>query len=417
MAAVDEMTGEVSAPEHRSLGEVRNKSYRSFAPDDVLFAKITPCMENGKSAVVPSGSGDLGFGSTEFHVLRANDGANPRFIWHFLRQEYFRRLAEEHMSGSVGQLRVPADFLRDYPISLPPKPIQDEIVRMLDAGIVSGRRANEHTAAGRRATKRFRQAVLAAACSGRLTADWRDRHGGKASAHDLVDLIEQGRSGRYARYKASTTQLPESHLPETWCWTTVGALLDIATGATPLRSRSDYYGGSIPWVTSGAVNGEVVTHATENITDLAIRETNAKVFPAGTLLVAMYGEGQTRGRVGELGIAAATNQAVAALLFDETTKFLRPYLKIFFLENYERIRTLSYGGVQPNLSLGAIRGTALPLPPEDEQREIARRVDTLLKVADDLDARINAAARLIHHSTQAALAKAFRGEMAIPDES
>jgi hypothetical protein len=74
------------------------------------------------------------------------------------------------------------------------------------------------------------------------------------------------------------------------------------------------------------------------LADLAIKETNAKVFPKGTLLVAMHGEGQTRGRIAELGIDAATNQAVAALLFDVASVVIRPYLHLFFLETYERIR-------------------------------------------------------------------------------
>ncbi|MHB8762001.1 MAG: restriction endonuclease subunit S [Coriobacteriia bacterium] len=201
-------------------------------------------------------------------------------------------------------------------------------------------------------------------------------------------------------------------LPKGWTWTTLGALVDIATGATPLRKRADYYGGDIPWITSGAVNSGLVIEASEHITELAIKETNAKVFPSGTLLVAMYGEGQTRGRVAELGIAAATNQALAALLFDEQSEKLRPYLRLFLLENYERIRQLSFGGVQPNLSLGVIRDTMVPLPPEAEQVEIVRRVESLLSGADDLVRHIDRAAAQVERTSQAVLAKAFRGEIA-----
>src|SRR5262249_19653156 len=112
MAAVDDVSGAVTAPERRRLSEVRNKSYTCFAPADVLFAKITPCMENGKAAVVPAIDSGLGFGSTEFHVLRPRPGTNPRYIWHLVRQPSFRKLAESHMTGSVGQARVPVSFLR-----------------------------------------------------------------------------------------------------------------------------------------------------------------------------------------------------------------------------------------------------------------------------------------------------------------
>jgi type I restriction enzyme S subunit len=188
-------------------------------------------------------------------------------------------------------------------------------------------------------------------------------------------------------------------------------LVDVATGATPLRARSDYYHGSIPWVTSGAVNSGLITEPTEYLTELAIKQTNAKVFPVGTLVVAMYGEGQTRGRVAELAIDAATNQALAALLFDEASEALRPYLRIFLLENYERIRRLSFGGVQPNLSLGVIRDMELPLPPSDEQIEIVRRVDQLMATAQAIKDRIDGASQGLERSAQAVLAKAFHGDL------
>jgi type I restriction enzyme S subunit len=115
--------------------------------------------------------------------------------------------------------------------------------------------------------------------------------------------------------------------------------------------------------------------------------------------------------VAELGISAATNQAVAALLFNEMTERLRAYLRIYLLENYERIRRISFGGVQPNLSLGVIRETLVPLPPYEEQVAIANLTHQLLAVADDVDRRITGAHSRVDRSSQAALAKAFRGEL------
>ena len=107
----------------------------------------------------------------------------------------------------------------------------------------------------------------------------------------------------------------------------------------------------------------------------------------------MYGEGQTRGRVAELGIEAATNQAVAALLFDDLSQPLRAYLKLFLLENYERVRAKSFGGVQPNLSLTVVRDLAVPLPPLGEQRETVQRVEELLTSAEEIAARVALAER------------------------
>ena len=295
---------------------------------------------------------------------------------------------------------------------LPPIVTQRQIAVLLDTMTKSNRSAAAHLESARRVVGRFRQAVLAAACSGRLTADWREANPPDVTAESLVAAIDATRRNRLGRrYRAPTPPIVDDDTPDGWAWTTVGALVDVATGATPLRKRSEYYGGSIPWITSGAVRSQLIVEASEHITELALKETNAKIFPPGTLVVAMYGEGQTRGRVAELGIATATNQALAALLFDDETAKLRDYLRIFFLENYERIRRLSFGGVQPNLSLGVIRDTPVPMPPYEEQLEIARRVNQLTELADRLRTRIDATSRRVDQSSQAVLAKAFRGEL------
>jgi type I restriction enzyme S subunit len=302
--------------------------------------------------------------------------------------------------------------LYELEIPVPPSSEQAAIVTLLHA--VDGRKqsAQSHLITAGRAAKRFRQAVLAAACAGRLTADWREANPGGEPVDATLSRIRSSREARLGKkYSDQPAVEGDSELPDTWRWVPMGSLVNVATGATPLRSRSDYYGGEVPWVTSGSVNAGFIVEAADYITDLALKETNVKLFPQGTLLVAMYGEGQTRGRVGELGITATTNQAVAALVFHDDEELLKPYLKLFLLENYERIRALSFGGVQPNLSLAVIRSTPVPLPPIAEQHEIVRRVDRLLKLADTLNQRVDSALTRVGRSGDVLLAKAFRGEL------
>jgi type I restriction enzyme S subunit len=345
--------------------------------------------------------------------LRLKPGVDPFFVKRQLDWLYHSGHTDSFQTSTtnIRNLQV-ADFLAGTQIMVPGQDVQEQLTAILDA--TEGKRASSisHLAAARLAIERFRQAVLSAACSGLLTDSWRSTNPAEGSAQSIVMAVDKARRDRLGRrYKPSNPPKAGPELPDGWCWTTVGALVEVATGATPLRKRTEFYNGTIPWVTSGAVNAGLIIDAPEFITDRAIRETNAKVFPAGTLLVAMYGEGQTRGRVGELAIDAATNQAVAALLFDKDNERLKPYLKTFFLENYERIRALSFGGVQPNLSLGAIRETAFPLPPWSEQAEIVRRVNSLLDIASSLGQRIESAGRRVNHSEWAVLAKAFRGEL------
>jgi len=125
--------GRVMARQVRVYKDVA-KGFTSFIDDDVLVAKITPCFENGKGALVTNLLGGIGLGSTEFHVVRARpDRATPAFLNLHTRSDAFRRLGERNMVGSVGQKRVPAEFLREYPIALPPLTEQQEIADILSA--------------------------------------------------------------------------------------------------------------------------------------------------------------------------------------------------------------------------------------------------------------------------------------------
>ena len=131
MSAVSENGFGITERIVKPLGDVR-RGYSAFKNNDVLFAKITPCMENGKSAVATGLENARGFGSTEFHVLRTGSTLLPDFLHYFLRQKSFRLLARQHMRGGAGQQRVPSDFLQKEAIPLPPLSEQRRIVEILD---------------------------------------------------------------------------------------------------------------------------------------------------------------------------------------------------------------------------------------------------------------------------------------------
>jgi type I restriction enzyme S subunit len=119
MRAVEPEGGGLLRPEISKFGNVK-KGYTAFLPGDVIMAKITPCMENGKTCVVPNLPGAACFGSTEFHVFRAERGIDPRWISNFLLQHSTRHSAQRHMMGGVGQMRVPIAFLESLKLALPP---------------------------------------------------------------------------------------------------------------------------------------------------------------------------------------------------------------------------------------------------------------------------------------------------------
>jgi len=197
-----------------------------------------------------------------------------------------------------------------------------------------------------------------------------------------------------------------------WAEKLIREVAVVGSGATPLRSRTDYYeNGAVPWVTSGALNDSFITSPTSYITETALRETAAKVWPVGTLLVAMYGEGRTRGRCSELAIASTTNQACAAILMKEEHKALQTWIKLVLQSSYQRMRRMASGGVQPNLSLGLIRGMSIPIPP-DEVRDAS--IDSVRRV-DEAAARLRLALSTAMQREQglraALLSAAFSGSL------
>ncbi|WP_216328600.1 restriction endonuclease subunit S [Deinococcus aestuarii] len=153
----------------------------------------------------------------------------------------------------------------------------------------------------------------------------------------------------------------------------ISQVCTISSGGTPPRYRKDYFGGPIPWVKTTEVRDAVIEGTEETLTEAGLQSSSARVYPQGSLIVAMYGQGATRGRTAKLGIEAATNQACAVLTnFD--SRIEPDYLWVYLMSEYEHLRALASGNNQPNLNAGMIATYPLPLPPLDVQRELVARV-------------------------------------------
>lgn len=142
MASLSEITGEIVGPEIRTLGKVKN-GFTNFSEGDVVFAKITPCMENGKSAIIGKLINDIGYGTTEFYVLRCGEELSNKYLHHIVRSKKFRDEAKQNMTGAVGQQRVPKKYMEDYTLNLPTFSEQTEIVRIIDDLLAKEQQAKE----------------------------------------------------------------------------------------------------------------------------------------------------------------------------------------------------------------------------------------------------------------------------------
>ena len=303
---------------------------------------------------------------------------SPEFFFHYLcsqRDEFVK-------AGKGGaQPNISQGLIKDWPIPLAPLNEQRRIAAKLDTTLAAVEACRQRLDGVAAILKRFRQAVLAAATSGELTREWRE----------------------------------ERSREEAWQQKTIDQIANVGTGSTPLRSNPAFYDSTgIPWITSAATSVELITSASECVTEEGQSASRLRLYPEGTLLVAMYGEGKTRGQVSELGIAATINQACAAI-HDPIEPYLMPFIKIVLKANYLQMRVLAEGGNQPNLNLSKIKQFPIALPSKDEIFEICDRVETFFTLADQLEARLTTARKIVDRLTPALLTKAFRGELVPQD--
>ena len=164
-------------------------------------------------------------------------------------------------------------------------------------------------------------------------------------------------------------------IPEDWEVVKLGKLTTVETGKTPLRSNKQFWdNGTINWATTTEVNETYIVSTNEKITNQAVAELKMKILPINTILLAMYGQGKTRGKVALLRIESTINQAFASIKPNKnySTNFIFNYLD----KSYEKIRDLSHGSNQDNLNLDIVKALQIPLPPLKEQEKIAEILTT-----------------------------------------
>ncbi len=167
MKLVEEVCGVIHLEEERSYGKVK-KGYTGFIDGDVIFAKITPCMENGKIAIVDGLKNGIGCGSTEFHVLRCKDLIHNKYLFFYLVQERFRLEAEQAMTGAVGQKRVQKQYLMDQLVPTPTLDEQHLIVQEIDSRLSVADKLEETIEQSLKQSDALRQSILKTAFEGKL---------------------------------------------------------------------------------------------------------------------------------------------------------------------------------------------------------------------------------------------------------
>jgi type I restriction enzyme S subunit len=425
MASVEVESGILDATNVR-LWERVKKGYTRFEEGDILVAKITPSMENGKAALAVGLAGGRGAGSTEFHVLRPSEKLDAKFLLHYVLQTSTRRAARAQMRGVAGQLRVPPEFYREYEIPLPPLDEQRKIVEAIETQFT---RLDDAVAALNRAQtrlKRYRASVLKAACEGTLVPTEAElaRQEGRSyeSASALLERMKAEREAAPGKKRGKATKaasldtLQLAKLPEGWAWTSFGELISKSEYGTSTKCDYEYTGPPvlrIPNMIAGTLNFTDMKFASA---EHAV--TGEEALIRGDLLVC-----RTNGSVNLVGRSALVKETPSSRYWFASYllrfRFFESKTVPWWLHNYlwspharkwiEQHAASSAG--QNNVSLSLINGMPVPMPPLAEQARIVEEVERRLSVIEQMEAMVETNLKRAESLRQSILRMAFSGKL------
>lgn len=341
----------------------------AFKKGQILYGRLRPYLNKHDICSFD------GVCSTDILVFEASNLVSNVLVDKFLNLPFFIDYVVSNSKG-INLPRVSEETVLNTTFPLSPLSEQQRIVERIEELFAKLDEAKERLQEVADSFAVRKAAILHKAFTGELTKQWRREHG-------VSD--------------------------ESWEEKKLGEICKIGSGGTPSRKHAEYYNGNIPWIKTGELAWNVITEAEEYITEEAVLNSSAKMHCAGSVLVAMYGQGLTRGKAAILGINATTNQAVCALKPLEL--LMSEFLFYYFMKNYWQFREEAVGGNQPNYSAKMISSWSISLPTLPEQHEIVRLIDDLLARERKAQQATEQALASIDLMKKSILARAFRGEL------
>lgn len=396
-----------------------------FFDGDVLYGRMRPYLNKVHRARF------AGACSAEFIVFPQNDALDSDFLAYLLHDRRFVCFAASLSSGD--RPRVDLADISPYSFLLPPRAEQTRIASRLNeffSRIEDGDRVFERV---QPLMHRYRQSVLRAAVTGELTREWRAKNTGKLESGEtllariLTTRREAWEKAKLKKKKANrfpandksrrkyeepaapnTSELPV--LPDGWVWSSLGQLFRVSIGSTPSRKVPEYWNGAIPWVSSGEVAFCRIAKTNESISHLGYQNSSVRMHAKGTVLLAMIGEGRTRGQAAILDIEACHNQNAASIGVAETP-IPSEYVYYFLQFRYESVRSIGQGGNQPALNGELVKGIAIPVPPLEEMFAICDAIGRHLGVIAKLESELEVLEQLSRAQRQVILREALAGHL------
>jgi type I restriction enzyme S subunit len=302
---------------------------------------------------------------------------NNQFLFHQINS--LKRQIEKDAYGGA-QPNISSNKIEQMEIVLPPLPEQLTIVSKIEELLSDLENGKQQLLTAQQQLKVYRQSLLKAAFEGKLTS---------------TSLSEQ----------------KEGDLPEGWKLVTIGDLFEVYIGSTPKRNVPEYWGGNINWLSSGEIAFCSITKTKETISIAGLKNSSCKVHPIGTVIIAMIGEGKTRGQVAVLKIESSHNQNTAAIRVDNKI-YKSELLYHYLVLKYEENRRVGSGNNQKALNKERVKSISIPLPPISEQQLIVDELESKLTVCDKIEETISQSLLQAETLKQSILKKAFEGKLA-----
>ncbi|EAH5153695.1 restriction endonuclease subunit S [Campylobacter coli] len=347
------------------------KNYKIY--DDNLYISIAGTI--GKSGIIPKELNGAILTENAVKLEYIQNNISNKFMYFFTLSNIFKTQIQTS-TKIVAQPKLAITRLKQIQIPLPPLKEQERIVGILDESFA-----------------KIDESI-------------------KILEQDLLNLDELMQSALQKAFNPLKDNAKENYkLPQGWEWKNLGEIANTSSGGTPSRNKKEYWeNGNIKWLKSGELNDGYIDFIEENITEEAIKNSSAKIFQKGTLLIAMYGA--TAGKLGILNLDSATNQAICAFLHkDKNIKFLEKFLFYFLFFLRDKIIKDSFGGAQPNINQTYIKNLQIPLPPIKEQEQIASHLDELSSHVKNLKQNYQAQIKDLQELKNSLLDKAFKGNL------
>ncbi|EAJ2033426.1 restriction endonuclease subunit S [Campylobacter coli] len=347
------------------------KNYKIY--DDNLYISIAGTI--GKSGIIPKELNGAILTENAVKLEYIQNNISNKFMYFFTLSNIFKTQIQTS-TKIVAQPKLAITRLKQIQIPLPPLKEQERIVGILDESFA-----------------KIDESI-------------------KILEQDLLNLDELMQSALQKAFNPLKDNAKENYkLPQGWEWKNLGEIANTSSGGTPSRNKKEYWeNGNIKWLKSGELNDGYIDFIEENITEEAIKNSSAKIFQKGTLLIAMYGA--TAGKLGILNLDSTTNQAICAFLHkDKNIKFLEKFLFYFLFFLRDKIIKDSFGGAQPNINQTYIKNLQIPLPPIKEQEQIASHLDELSSHVKNLKQNYQAQIKDLQELKNSLLDKAFKGNL------